>query len=83
MSAKKDNLDTLHEAAHLAKAELDEVAAAWTNFRLDHGKVGACAASLPGRAGHELFKARAAAAAKYRAAVGKLAEARLQKGGQA
>jgi hypothetical protein len=71
------NLDKLHEESQLAKAKLHEAAAAWTNFRLAHGQIGALSASIPGGAGHELLKARDAAAAEYDAAAEKVADARL------
>jgi predicted phage gp36 major capsid-like protein len=78
----KRQLDALHDAAQLAKAQLHEAAAAWTNFRLAHGQIGALSASIPGGAGHELLKARDAAAARYAAAAEKSADARLSMEGR-
>jgi hypothetical protein len=69
-------LDKLERASFEAKKELNRLASEWAVFRMTHGEAGVQAAQNGGE-GSKLLAAKSAAAAKYRAAVLKLADARL------
>jgi hypothetical protein len=69
-------LDKLERDSFEAKKELNRLATEWAVFRLTHGEAGVLAA-MNGGAGAELLTTKTAAAAKYREATLKLADARL------